>query len=265
MSDRVQIEIAHHVATVRLCRPEKRNALDPEMFAALVRAGQTIAVDREVRAVVLHGEGGHFCAGLDTATFGAFLGDAEGFRRRVLTLADGEVANDFQKCAYVWRELEIPVIAALEGVAFGGGLQIALGADLRVAAPDARLSVMEIKWGLIPDMGIMTVLPRLVRIDVAKELLWSGRVVNADEAKALGLVTWIDSDPLAFARQQAERYAAQSPDAVRGSKRLLEEGWSADHANALRLEATLQARLLGAPNQVEAVMANLDQRPPQFR
>lgn len=159
----------------------------------------------------------------------------------------------------------MPVIAALHGVAYGGGCQIALGADIRIAAPDARLSIMEIKWGLIPDMGLMAALPRLVRMDVAKDLVFSGRVVGAEEALALGLITRIAADPLAAAQEEAQKIAQRSPDAIRAAKALLEQGWNEPPGRALRLEAELQAAVIGMPNQVEAVRANLEKRAPDFR
>lgn len=264
MSERVRIAIDGHVATVTLSRPEKRNAIDAAMFAELAQAGEEIKKDDRVRAVVLHGEGDHFSAGIDISALQGLLADNAEFRRRALSVPEGEVVNEFQKSAHVWREINVPVIAAIRGVAFGGGCQIALAADLRIAAPDARLSIMEVKWGLVPDMAIMAVLPRLVRIDVAKELIWSGRIVEAREALGLGLVTLVQDDPVAYAGELARQIAARSPDAIRGGKRLLEDGWGATPAVALRLEAEIQAGIMGMPNQREAIAANLEKRQPRF-
>src|SRR5262249_47595201 len=167
MSDRVQVTMTDGVADVRLTRPEKLNALDPAMFAALVDTGRRLASDPSLRAVVLSGEGRGFCAGLDFASFMALGADGSGFG--VLANRDGAV-NHAQHAAWIWTEVPVPVIAAVHGVAYGGGLQIALAADLRFVAPDARLSVMEIRWGLIPDMTGTQTLRHLVRLDVAKEL-----------------------------------------------------------------------------------------------
>ena len=172
--------------------------------------------------------------------------------------------NWFQRAAYDWLRLPVPVIAALHGNCFGGGLQIALGADIRIAAPDARLSVMEVKWGLVPDMAITRTLPRLVGIDVAKELTYTGRIVSRREAAALGLVTRTADDPLAAARELAAEIAARSPDAVRAAKRLYDETWTAPAAETLALEAELQLGLIGSPNQLAAVTAGFTKEPAEF-
>ena len=172
--------------------------------------------------------------------------------------------NYFQRSAYDWTTLPMPVIAAVHGNCFGGGLQIALGADIRIAAPDARLSVMEVKWGLIPDMAITRALPRLVGIDVAKELTFTGRVFDGEEACRLGVVTRTAADPLAAARELAETIASRSPDAVRGAKRLLDESWTGPPQDTLSLEAELQLGLIGSPNQLAAVAAGFTQQPPDF-
>lgn len=264
MGERVKVTIVDNVAEVAMTRADKFNALDPAMFEEITQAGQTLKGNRDVRAVVFYGEGKNFCAGLDLSSFQGSLSDSGSFVKRVLTVEDGEIANEFQKPAHVWRELGVPVITALQGVAFGGGCQIALGADMRVAAPDTRLSVMEIKWGLIPDMSITQTLPRLVRMDVAMDLVLTGRIVEAAEAYQLGLVTRIADDPLAVARDMARQIAERSPDATRRNKILLSRAWNAEARDGLRLEAELQAEILGKPNQMEAVMANLQKRKPVF-
>ena len=177
---------------------------------------------------------------------------------------DREVPNRFQRTAYDWVTLPVPVIAAVHGNCLGGGLQIALGADIRIATPDARLSVMEGKWGLIPDMSISQTLPRLVGIDVAKELTYTARVISGEEALALGLVTRLADDPLSAARELAGQIAERSPDAVRGAKRLFEESWNAPPEAGLRLEAQIQMKLLGSPNQLAAVTAGMTKQPAEF-
>lgn len=251
--DRVSVELSGGVAEVRLTRGEKHNALDWAMFVALNEAVDEVESARGVRAVVLHGEGPSFCSGLDFPSFmSGEVSAEEGFARR-----DGEAANFAQRTTYGWRTLPVPVIAALHGACFGGGLQLALGADIRIAAPDTRLSVMETRFGLIPDMGLSQTLPGLVRDDIARELTYSARVVEAAEAAALGLLTRISDDPLSEARALAAEIAAQSPDAIRAAKRLLGEAPAASPAQGLGLEAELQRRLLGSPNQIAAVAAAL--------
>jgi enoyl-CoA hydratase/carnithine racemase len=265
MADLVTIDIDQGVADVRLNRVDKYNALSPDMFKAIIDAGQSLAGNRQVRAVVLSGNGRGFCAGLD---MGSFQGMAGGGRREGggggLLERDARPENHAQRPAYVWKRLPMPVIAAIHGVAFGGGCQIALGADIRFAAPDARLSVMEIKWGLVPDMSLTQTLRDLVPLDVAKELTFTGRILSGEEAKALGLVTHLADDPLAAALALAREIAGKSPDAIRAGKKLLEESWHADERIGLELESKLQMELIGSPNQVEAVKANFENRTPRF-
>jgi enoyl-CoA hydratase/carnithine racemase len=262
LSDRIQIETDAHVAVVTLNRAEKLNAIDMKMFAALGEAADTIAAEPSVRAVVLHGAGGNFCAGIDLSVLGASDGD---FGEMLSTPVSPSPANLFQRAAYAWRELPIPVICAIEGVAFGGGLQIALGADIRFAAPDAKLSIMESKWGIIPDMGISTTLRHLVAPDRVKELSWSARVLGSAEALSLGLLTAVVDDPLEASRQLAQECAMKSPDAIRGIKALVNEAWQISDTDALALEARLQAGIIGGENQMEAVSANLNKRKPDFK
>lgn len=260
-SDRVLVSVEHHVGHVRLNRPEKRNGLDVAMFEALVAAGDRLAREPGVRAVVLSGNGSAFCAGLDWAAFMA-LG-AEG-PARLLARPEGRRDNLAQRVSRVWADLPVPVVAALHGVAFGGGLQIALGADLRYAHPATQLSVMEIRYGLIPDMGLTTLLPRLVRDDVARELTFTGRRVSGEEAARLGLVTRACDDPLEAALETARAIAAQAPRAVRAAKRLLDETRGLDVAAALAMEADVQRTLLMQPEQMEAVMAVMEKRAASF-
>lgn len=249
------------VATVTMVRTDKHNALDQAMFEGLMNAAAQLAQDNSVRVVVLHGEGKSFCSGLDVASFMSGSGGTG-----VLLERDSDrVANFAQRVAYDWSLVPAPVIAAIHGNCFGGGLQIALGADIRIAAPDAKLSIMEVKWGLVPDMAITQTLPRLVPIDVAKELTFSGRIVPGSEALALGLVTRISDDPLASALELADEIARKSPDAVRAAKRLYDETWlSNDAAAALKRESELQVGLIGKPNQLAAVVAGMSGEDPVF-
>jgi enoyl-CoA hydratase/carnithine racemase len=248
------------VATVTLNRGDKHNALDAAMFEGIVAAASTVAEDRSVRAVVLHGAGKSFCSGLDIGSLGAG-GGAE----TLLARTDANPANHAQRVSTDWAQVPAPVIAAITGNCFGGGLQIALGADIRYATPDSRLSIMEVKWGLVPDMGISQTLPRLVSADVAKELTFTGRIISGAEAHALGLVTAVSEDPLAHAIAVAHEIATKSPHAVRAAKRLYDETWTGcDAHSALLLESELQVGLMGSPNQMEAVAAGMQRRPARF-
>ncbi len=262
MTDRIAVSVAGGVAEVRLNRPDKMNALDPAMFDGLLAAAERLAGDTTLRAVVLHGEGRAFCAGLDMASFAAMAG-GDGIKG--LSPRTHGIANRFQHAAWAWRELPVPVIAAVHGVAYGGGLQVALGADMRYAAPGTKFSVMEIKWGLVPDMAGTQVLRHLLRDDVVRDLTFTGRVVEADEALSLGLVTRVVDDPLAAARAVAAEIAGKSPDAMRAAKRLLNLAPVVDPAAGLLAESVEQDVLIGSPNQLEAVAANLEKRAPKFR
>ncbi len=257
---RVRIELADHVAEVVLSRPEKHNALDVPMFEGLVEAAERVAAEPGVRAVVLRGRGPSFCSGIDVAGLLAAQANGSG----PLDPLDGPVPNFFQRAAYGWALVPVPVIAAIHGNCLGGGLQIALGADIRIAAPDARLSVMEVRWGLVPDMAITRALPRLVGIDVAKELTYTGRVLDGREAASLGVVTRVEDDPLAAARALAAEIATRSPDAVRAAKRLYDEAWTGSPEETMALEAKLQLGLIGSPNQLAAVTAGLARTPAEF-
>ncbi len=260
MNDRVRVELSEGIAEVRLARPDKHNGLDRRMFEALIEAGDRLAHDPALRVVVLVGEGPSFCAGLD---FAAFM--REGMDLSVLMRRDeGSPANFVQRAAWVWREIPVPVVAALHGHVYGGGLQIALAADLRYVTADARLSVREIEWGLIPDMTGTQTLRHLVRLDVAKELTFTGRKVSGEEAVALGLATRVESDPLAAAREIAREIASRSPDAIRAAKQLLNAAFTGSTEDGLRLEEEIQRRVLGKPNQLEAVMAGMARRAPVF-
>ena len=272
MSERVAIKLENGVADVRLNRPEKLNAIDQGMFQGLVAAGRELAANPEVRAVVLSGEGRAFCAGLDMASFqamgrrsGGGSGGGAGANDGTRVERDESPANPAQRAAYIWQELPMPVIAAIHGVAYGGGFQIAMGADIRYVAPDARLSVMEIKWGLIPDMAGTQTLRNLVRLDVAKELTFSGRVISGSEAYELGLATRVSDHPLEDALELAREIAAKSPDAIRAGKKLLNASVQISLEEGLRLEEKIQADLIGSPNQIESVRANLERRPPSFQ
>jgi enoyl-CoA hydratase/carnithine racemase len=264
MSDRLSVTVSGGVADVRLNRPDKMNALDDPMFEALIGMGERLMSEPGVRAVVLSGEGRAFCAGLDTSNFGRMVSGERSGDRLITVERTARGANRAQTAVLVWRDLPMPVIAAVHGVALGGGFQLALGPDLRFVAPDARLSILEIKWGLVPDMGGVALLRGLVRDDVARELTYSGRVISGEEALRLGLATRVCADPRAEALAFAAEIAGRSPDAIRAAKRLMNLAQDADEATVLLAESREQAALIGSPNQKEAVMSALEKRPAKF-
>jgi len=256
---------AEGIADVRLNRPDKYNALSHEMFSEVVAAGESLAGRSDVRVVVLSGNGPGFCAGLDMANF-ATMSDSDSSTQSLTAPPKNSdlPGNHAQLPGLVWKRMPVPVIAAIHGVAFGGGCQIALGADIRVIAPDAKMSVMEIKWGLIPDMSLTQTLRDLVPMDVAKELTFTGRVLSGVEAKELGLATRVSDTPLDVAMELAREIAGKSPDAIRAGKELFETTWHADERTGLELEEKLQLALIGSANQKEAIMANFEKRAPDF-
>jgi enoyl-CoA hydratase/carnithine racemase len=272
MSDRVTTTIADGVADVRLNRPDKLNALDPAMFAGIVEAGEALKRDPSVRVVVLSGEGRGFCAGLDLSSFAAMAdgggngdgGDGGGVGTCSIMDTGDRQTHLGQQAAWVWRELEVPVIAAVHGPALGGGLQIALGADLRIVAPDAKLSVLEVRWGLIPDMTGTLELPKLVGLDVAKDLAFTGRMVSGEEAVRIGLATRLSDSPRDDALELARELAGKSPDALAHAKRLLDLSGTRPWTEQLADERATMASLIGSPNQVEAVTAHFEQRPARY-
>lgn len=260
--DRITVSVEDRVAHVRLNRPDKRNGLDLAMFEGLIEAGERVAADRSVRAVVLSGEGKSFCAGLDWM---AFLSMGADVGAKLLARDARSPANVAQRACWIWAEVPVPVIAAVHGAAVGGGLQLALACDVRIVTPDAQLSVMEIRYGLIPDMSASQTLLRLVRPDVAKELMYTGRTVSGEEAVRIGLATRTASDPLAEAFALARTIAAQSPHAIRSAKALADRAPHMSVADAFALETDLQIALLGSPNQMEAVQAVMAKRASSFR
>lgn len=279
MSDRVTVHVDGGVADVRLNRPDKLNALDTDMFVALVDAGARLARDNAVRAVVLSGEGRAFSAGLDFSGFMAMAGGGRGTVDRgseapgpdrdtegmgPIGRTDGRITHLGQQAAHCWSEVPVPVLAAITGHCLGGGLQIALGADLRIVHPEARLSVLEIRWGLSPDMTGTATLPRLVGPDVAKELTWTGRMVSGEEAVRLGLATRTSDQPREAALALAAEIAGRSPHAIRGIKRLIDQSGTVPLAQQYADERHVIGSLIGSPNQIEAVAAYFEKRSPSF-
>jgi len=267
MEQRVSISISEGVADVRLVRADKMNALDGAMFDALVAATDRLSKEKGLRAVVLSGEGRAFCAGLDVGRFAAMKDKGgngiPGGEQRDLSVRTHGLANFPQAAVWNWRQLPVPVIAAVHGVAFGGGFQLALGADMRFLSPDARMSIMEIKWGLVPDMAGTPILASLVRDDILRDLTFTGRIFSAEEAMTYGLATRICEDPRAAAFEVAREIAGRSPDAIRAAKRMLNK-LMIDPGPALLAESVEQQKLIGSPNQTEAVRANLEKRAPRF-
>ena len=267
MSDRVTLTITDGVADVRMNRADKRNALDGAMFQALADVGEQLKGEPGVRVVVLSGEGSSFCAGLDFSSFQVMAGGDRPPRDDDASpgaMKEGRITHLGQQVCWVWQEIPVPVIAALHGHALGGGIQIALGADIRIVHPDTQMSVREVHWGLVPDMTGTLMLSSLVRADVAKELVFTARVFDGREALALGLATTLSDTPHEAAMAMAHEIAVRSPDSIRGAKALLNGLFNQGAAQQFAEERRVIGSLIGRPNQIEAVMANFEKRPPAF-
>lgn len=262
VAERVKLTVTGRVAEVRLNRPEKLNALDFGTFDEIIEVGNRLTTMEGLRSVVLAGEGRSFSVGID---LGALGDEGATILSSLATRTHGN-ANLFQRCALQWRDLAIPVIAAIQGHALGGGMQLALGADIRIVAPDAKLSIREMAWGLIPDMAGTVILSQLVRNDVMRDLLFSGRIISGDEAVAIGLATRVAEDPVGAAHALAHEFALHSPDAMRAAKRLANAGAAgASVCDMLMMEATEQQELLASFNHREAIEAHAEKRRPAFR
>ncbi|UOR15688.1 crotonase/enoyl-CoA hydratase family protein [Qipengyuania aquimaris] len=257
--NRVTIDLADNgVAQVRFNRPDKMNALDPAQFEAIIEAGEKLRTMKGLRVVVLAGEGKAFCAGLDISSF-----TADGERKPLAERTHGN-ANRAQEAAMTWRKCPVPVIAAVHGVCFGGGLQIASGADIRVVHPATRMAIMELKWGLVPDMGGYNLWRGLIRDDVLRELVYTNREFTGAEAKEYGLATHVTEDPLGKANDIANEIANRNPEAIRGAKRLSEAMVEKSGDEILMAESVEQDAVMRKPNQIEAVMAGMQKRAPNF-
>ena len=253
--NRVLLDIQDGIATVTLNRPDKYNGLDMPMFEGITRVARQLKKDRSVRAIILKGEGEAFCSGLDVKTVSSnplnFL--------KLLAKPGRKISNLAQDVGYLWRQVPAPVIAVTHGYCFGGGFQIALGADFRFTTANCEFSIMESKWGLIPDMSLAVTLKELIAIDLAKELTMTARRFNGEEAKAMGLVSRVCDDPLAEAQAFAQELAARSPDAVAASKLLFNRTWSEGDKTALDWETKLQKKILARTNQRIAIARNSGQ------
>jgi len=270
MSERVTISVENHIADVRFNRPEKMNALDAEQIDAIVEAGEKLAAMEGVRAIVLSGEGKAFCAGLDMANFAASAaaaseddGDKSPLKKTLSDRTHGN-ANKFQHIVLLWRKLKAPVIAAVHGPCIGGGLQFASAADIRVVAPDAKMSIMEMRWGLIPDMGSYTTWRSFVRDDILRELTYTNRIFSGEEGKELGFVTHLADDPHAKAMEIAAEIAGKHPQAVQLAKELINNLPDMNEDEILMAESEGQDKVSRTPNQVEAVYAFMQKRAANF-
>ena len=260
---RVTITYENHIAFVRLTRADKMNAVDQDMIDAIIAAGQEVAAS-DARVVVLSGEGKAFCAGIDITGLSAMIGKDPAELLMPRTHGEG-TTNQWQEVAMIWARLDIPVIAALHGAVYGAGMQLALGADIRIAAPDTKLAVMEMKWGIVPDMGGMVLLPRLVRDDVLRRLTYTAEAIDAAQAERWGLVTEVADDPLAAATALATTIAGKSPSAVKAAKQLISFAQMASVDDVLMAESRAQADLLGKPHQMEVIAAEFGKRPAVFK
>ncbi|MFL4470563.1 crotonase/enoyl-CoA hydratase family protein [Tateyamaria armeniaca] len=260
---RVSVTYENHIAHVRLTRSDKVNAVDQAMIDAVIAAGNEVA-ESDARVCVISGDGKGFCAGIDIAGLGAMIGKDPNDLLMPRTHGNG-TTNQWQEVAMVWTRCPMPVIAAIHGVCYGAGLQLALGADIRIAGPDAKLAVMEMKWGIVPDMGGMVLLPRLVRSDVLRRLTYTADPVPAQQAEAWGLVTEIADDPLAAAMSLAETLALKSPSALRAAKALIGYAEANGPDAVLLEESRVQAELIGKPDQMEVVAATFQKRAPVFK
>ena len=267
IKDRINVNIDDHIATVTLSRAEKMNALDPAMFEAFPEVADYLRGNTSVRVVILRAEGDHFCAGLDKSSIAGMMdmsGSNDASALKSLATRTHGIANAPQFAAWMWRECEVPVIAAIKGVAFGGGLQIALGADMRFVSPDASFSIMELKWGIVPDMSSTQIMRHLVRDDVIRELTYTARVFNAEDALNWGFVTAIVDDPYAHALDVARTIVDKNPVAVRSAKRIIDKANYQSQAEGLLYESEQQDQIIGSANQIEAIQAQLEQRTPEF-
>lgn len=251
------------IATVSLNRPDKRNAMSFALLRELIAVARRIQQDKSIRVVILTGAGSAFSAGID-------LKDLNNPKNSLMAawelLKPGQ--SLFQKAFLIWQDMPVPVIAALHGYCFGAGMQLALAADVRVSTPDCQLSIMESRWGLVPDMGLTQTLRGLVPLDVAKELTLTGRVFSGSEGQRLGLVTHLDAEPLVKAQQLAAELLNRSPDALLAGKRVL-HAMNHQPKRALRLEKLWQLKLILGQNSKLARQRDKDQsvefKPRQYR
>ena len=260
MPSTVTCRVEGHIAQVRLNRPDKLNALTLDTLQDLASTARELSGDRTLRGVVIGGEGDSFCAGLDFATV---LDDPPRVARSFVP-HPLRGTNLFQEACWAWRRLSVPVVAAVHGHCYGGGLQIALAADLRMTTADAQWSVLEAKWGLIPDMGGIQALSQQLRMDVAKRLTMTGEVVSGTRAVELGLASEVHEEPFVAATRFLEAVATRSPDSVAATKRLFGRTWTAGDRRTFARERFEQARLLATRNTTIAREAAMKRVVPVF-
>lgn len=260
---RVSVTYENHIAHVRLTRADKMNAVDQDMITAIIAAGNEVATS-DARAVIISGEGKAFCAGIDISGLSGMIGKDPAELLMPRTHGEG-TTNQWQEVAMVWSRMDIPVIAAVHGACYGAGIQLALGADIRIASPDAKFAVMEMKWGIVPDMGGMVLLPKLVRTDVLRRMTYTAEPISAEQAERWGIVTEIADDPMAAAQKLAETIAGKSPSAIRAAKRLIGVAETEDAKTVLDAESREQVDLLGKPHQMEVIVATFGKRPAVFK
>lgn len=260
MTERVTIEVENHIADVRFNRPDKMNALDRDQLHAIEAAGEKLAAMNDVRVIVLSGNGPAFCAGLDMSLFQP---GSEPVTKNLVDRTHGN-ANLYQHIVLQWRHLDAPVIAAIHGPCIGGGLQFASAADIRVVAPDTKMSIMEMRWGLIPDMGSFSTWRNFVRDDVLRELTYTNRIFTGEEGQELGFVSHLSDDPHAKAMELAAEIAGKNPDAIKASKRVINALPDANEDEILMMESEEQTKVGSSPNQKEAVMAFMQKRAANF-
>jgi len=262
----ISLEIVEYIADIRLNRPEKRNAINRELMMSLITTAKQLKANKQLRAIVLSGNGEGFCAGMDFEIFTDMLGgeitadsSAEGFE----DLSE-QGAYQGQQMGWLWQEIPVPVIAAVHGAAIGAGLNIALGADIRIVTPDAKLGFLEITWGFLPDTSATQSLRRLASLDRIKELIFTGRFFSGQEAYEYGLATELADSPRERALEMAKTIAGQNPDAIRRAKDMLNKLAFLSVEEGLALEAEHCRSLLGSPNQLEATAARFENRAPMF-
>lgn len=264
MSEFIEFELKNNIAIIKLNRPAKKNALTFEMLQRLTEIGDSLKNEMNLSCIIIAGKPGIFCSGIDVSNFAALASDKK-FLNSLMVPLEGQPYNKMQKPCMIWQELTVPVIAILEGPVFGAGFQLALGADIRISDTTAQISIMETKWGLIPDMGITQNLPKLMNYDQALLTTLSSNLIKAKKAKKLGLITICTDEPYQKGILLAKEFATKSPDALRATKTLYRKAWKESNVDHLKLEALLQTELIGSPNQMEAVFANIEKRTPNFQ
>ena len=268
INNRIELRVENHIAQVIFSRADKMNSLDEGMFEAIPLVGEKIRQDPSVRVVVISGDGGNFCAGLDKSNFSSMLegeGASVGGDATALATRTHGIANAAQYAAWMWRELPMPVIAAVEGFCLGGGLQIALGADFRYASADSKFSILEMRWGIVPDMSSTQIMRHMIRDDVIRELTYTARIFGAADAKQWGFITDIVDDPLSHAMKVANEIAIKNPSAIRAAKKIIDLSYYQTAQEGLLMESVEQDKIIGSENQIEAVMAELQKRRPNFK